>query len=137
MVFSDDALKLGKATTKALGAAAALVERAAAASKFKGKTGATLDILAPEGVKVDRLLVIGTGKAEEIKETDLLKFGGVLAGKIGSSADTVTVIAELPSAEMTAEQAASVASGMLLRAYKFDRYKTKKKDDEEKRGTVN
>ncbi len=136
VVFSDDALKLGKATTKALGAAAALVKRAAAASKFKGKNGATLDILAPEGVKVDRLLVIGTGKAEEIKETDLLKFGGVLAGKLGSSADAITVIAELPSTEMTAEQAASIASGVLLRAYKFDRYKTKKKDGEEKRGTV-
>ena len=137
VVFSDDALKLGKATTKVLGAAATLVKRAAATGKFKGKNGSTLDILAPEGVKADRLLVIGTGKADEIKETDLLKFGSVLAGKLGASAATITVIAELPSAEMTAEQAASVASGVLLRAYKFDRYKTRKKDGEEKAGTVN
>jgi len=137
VVFSDDALKLGKATTKALGAAAALVKRAAATGKFKGKNGSTLDIIAPEGVKADRLLVIGTGKADELKETDLLKFGGVLAGKLGASADAITVVAELPSADMMAEQAASVASGVLLRAYKFDRYKTKKKDGEEKRGTVN
>ena len=136
VVFCDDALKLGKATTKALGSASALVKRAAATGKFKGKNGSTLDILAPEGVKADRLLVIGTGKADEIKETDLLKFGGVLAGKVGSSADAVTIIAELPSADMTAEQAASVAAGVLLRAYKFDRYKTKKKDDDDKRGTV-
>lgn len=136
VVFCDDALKLGKATTKALGSASALVKRAAATGKFKGKNGSTLDILAPEGVKADRLLVIGTGKADEIKETDLLKFGGVLAGKVGSSADAVTIIAELPSADMTAEQAASVAAGVLLRAYKFDRYKTKKKDEDDKRGTV-
>ncbi len=32
---------------------------------------------------------------------------------------------------MTPEQAAAVASGVRLRAYKFDRYKTKKKDGEE------
>ena len=32
---------------------------------------------------------------------------------------------------MKPEQAAAVASGVRLRAYKFDRYKTKKKDDED------
>src|SRR3954449_11838268 len=38
---------------------------------------------------------------------------------------------ELPAGAMTPEQAAAVASGLRLRAYKFDRYKTKKKDGEE------
>ena len=46
-------------------------------------------------------------------------------------ADTVTVIAELPKGAMSADQAAAVAAGIRLRAYKFDRYKTKKKDGEE------
>src|SRR4051812_28638237 len=132
VVFCDDALKMGKAATKALGGAAGTVKRAAAAARFKGKNGATLDILAPDGLKADRLLVVGTGKAAELKETDLLKFGGVLAGRVGSSGNPVTVIAELPSGEMTAAQAAAVGSGVLLRAYKFDRYKTKKKDDDDK-----
>ena len=49
VVFCDDALKVGPATAKALGGAAELVKRAAAAAAFKGKTGAALDILAPEG----------------------------------------------------------------------------------------
>ena len=52
VVFCDDALKFGAATRKALGAAADLVKRAAAANQFKGKSGSTLDILAPEGIKV-------------------------------------------------------------------------------------
>src|SRR3954471_17594243 len=132
VVFCDDALKMGKAATKALGGAAATVKRAAAAARFKGKNGATLDILAPDGLKADRLLVVGTGKAAELKETDLLKFGGVLAGRVGSSGNPVTVIAELPSGEMTAAQAAAGGSGVLLRAYKLHRYKTKKKDDDDK-----
>ncbi|CAN5286033.1 leucyl aminopeptidase [soil metagenome] len=131
VVFCDDTLKFGAAAGKALGAADAVVKRAAAANKFKGKSASTLDILAPEGLKADRLLVIGTGKPAELKETDLLKFGGVLAGKIHAGTNAVTVVAELPSAAMTPAQAAAVASGVLLRAYKFDRYKTKKKDGED------
>ncbi|QDM32393.1 leucyl aminopeptidase [Tardiphaga sp. vice352] len=130
-VFCDDALKFGAATLKGLGDTAAVVKRAAASSNFKGKSASTLDILAPEGLKAGRLIVIGTGKADAIKETDVLKFGGVLAGKM-RGAEAVTVMAELPSGAMSAEQAASLASGVLLRAYAFDRYKTKKKDDDDK-----
>ncbi|QDM17033.1 leucyl aminopeptidase [Tardiphaga sp. vice304] len=131
VVFCDDALKFGAATLKGLGDTAAVVKRAAASSNFKGKSASTLDILAPEGLKAGRLIVIGTGKADAIKETDVLKFGGVLAGKM-RGAEAVTVMAELPSGAMSAEQAASLASGVLLRAYAFDRYKTKKKDDDDK-----
>ena len=43
----------------------------------------------------------------------------------------MTVIAELPDGAMTPAQAAAIASGIRLRAYKFDRYKTKKKDGED------
>src|SRR5262245_52880870 len=52
VVFCDDALKLGAATRKALGAAADTIKRAAAANQFKGKSGAVLDILAPDGIKI-------------------------------------------------------------------------------------
>ena len=63
VVFCDDALKLGAATRKALGTAADTVKRAAAANQFKGKSGSVLDILAPDGIKIQRLIVIGTGKS--------------------------------------------------------------------------
>jgi leucyl aminopeptidase len=131
VVFCDDTLKFGAATAKVLGDAAAIVKKAAATNQFKGKSASTLDILAPEGLKANRLIVVGTGKVADIKESDLLKFGGVLAGKIRAGNDAVTVMAELASGAMTPEQSASVASGVLLRAYKFDRYKTKKKDGED------
>ena len=130
VVFCDDALKFGRTASKALGAAAGIVKRAAATSRFKGKSAATLDILAPEGLKVDRLVVIGTGKPSALKDSDFLKFGGILSGKIRGDNQTVTVIAELPSATMSPDQSASLAAGIRLRAYTFDRYKTKKKDDD-------
>jgi leucyl aminopeptidase len=72
VVFCDDALKFGEATRKALGKAADTVKRAAAANQFKGKSGAALDILAPEGIKSPRLIVIGAGKASALKEKDFL-----------------------------------------------------------------
>ncbi|MGY3126272.1 hypothetical protein ACVWXQ_010209 [Bradyrhizobium sp. S3.14.4] len=82
VVFCDDTLKLGPATAKALGGATELVKRAASAAGFKGKSGAALDILAPEGVKATRLVVIGAGKAASLKANDFLKFGGVAASKL-------------------------------------------------------
>jgi leucyl aminopeptidase len=131
VVFCDDALELGPATRKTLGGAANLVARAADTNRFKGKSGSTLDILAPQDLKVSRLIVIGAGKLSAIKDNDFLKLGGTAAGKLRAGNDAVTIIAELPRGAMTPDQAAAVASGVRLRAYKFDRYKTKKKDDEE------
>lgn len=129
VVFCDEALKVGPATAKALGGAGELVKRAAAAASFKGKSGAALDILAPEGLKAERLIVIGTGKASSLKGSDFLKFGGMAASKL--KAGSMTIMAELPDGAMTSERAVAIASGLRLRAYKFDRYKTKKKDGEE------
>ncbi len=131
VVFCDEALKFGRAASKALGSSAGLVKRAAAANQFKGKSAATLDILAPEGLKANRLIVVGTGKTPALKSSDFLKLGGVIAGKVRSDNNGVTIIAELPSAAMEPDQSASLASGIRLRAYKFDRYKTRKKDGDD------
>ena len=128
VVFCDDTLKFGPATRKTLGATANLVKRAAATNQFKGKSGSTLDLLEPEGIKIQRLIVVGIGKPSDLKEKDFLKFGGVLAGKLNAGSEAVTVMAELPDSAMQPDQAAAIASGVRLRAYRFDRYKTKKKD---------
>jgi leucyl aminopeptidase len=131
VVFCDDGLEFGPATRKTLGAAADLIKQAAQTNQFKGKNGATLDILAPQGLKSKRLIVVGAGKLAELKEKDFLKLGGTVAGKLRAGTKTVTIVAELPKVTMSADQAAAIATGIRLRAYTFDRYKTKKKDGEE------
>ena len=131
VVFCDDTLKFGDATRKTLGTATDLVKRAAETNQFKGKSASTLDILAPQGLKVSRLIVVGAGKVASLKDNDFLKFGGTAAGKLRAGNDAATIIAELPDGAMKPEQAAAVAAGVRLRAYKFDRYKTKKKDGED------
>ena len=131
VVFCDDTLKFGAAAGKALGEAADLVGRIAAANRFKGKSGSTLDILAPQGLKASRLIVVGVGKLSAIKDDDFLKLGGVIAGKLRAGSDAVTIVADLPDGAMKPAQAAEIAAGARLRAYKFDRYKTKKKDGDD------
>jgi leucyl aminopeptidase len=131
VVFCDDTLKFGDATRKTLGTATDLVKRAAETNQFKGKSASTLDILAPQGLKVSLLIVVGAGKVASLKDNDFLKFGGTAAGKLRAGNDAATIIAELPDGAMKPEQAAAVAAGVRLRAYKFDRYKTKKKDGED------
>ena len=130
IVFCDDALKFGPATRKALGAAAELVARAAKTERFTGKGGSALELILPEGLKVARLVVIGTGKTSELKPKDILKLGGAAMGKLPAAASDGTVFAEFAGGALSAEQAADLAQGVRLRAYAFDRYKTKRKDDE-------
>jgi leucyl aminopeptidase len=130
ILFADDELRLGRESRAALKPAGDLLKRAADAGGFKGKLGSVLDIVAPSSLKASRLVIVGVGKALELKPKDFLRLGGIAAGKLGSGARDATVFGELPERAMTADQAADVALGMTLRAYRFDRYKTKKSQDD-------
>jgi len=131
IVFCDDRLKFGAATAKALGPAARLVERAAKAERFTGKSGSALDLVLPEGLKAARLVVIGAGKTAALTPKDWLDLGGTAMGKLPASASEATIFADLPGGAMRPQAAAELAQGVRLRAYRFDRYKTKRKADEE------
>jgi leucyl aminopeptidase len=133
VVLTDDDLGLGAAAKAALRPSGDLFDRVARAEKFKGKQGKALDLVAPAGLKFDRLLVFGLGRPKDLKATDWLKLGGSIAGKLPASARNVTVVAQLPAGKLPAEDAAQLALGLKLRAFKFDRYKTKKKDDDEEK----
>src|SRR6516162_7977415 len=82
ITFFAENLKFGPATQKALSPLGDLVRRAAAADRFTGKNGSTLDIIAPSGLNVPRLVVIGTGKDSELKSRDIVKLGGIAMGKV-------------------------------------------------------
>src|SRR5882724_9020042 len=134
IVFCEEGLKFGPSTRKILSETGDLVERAAAADKFTGKSGSALDIVAPAGLKVTRLVVIGVGKAGKLKTQDLVKLGGTAMGKVPSRAEEATIFAEIATGSFKPDQAAELALGTQLRAYVFDRYKTKRKEGEEAPG---
>jgi leucyl aminopeptidase len=136
VVFCDDGLKFGPATRQVLAETGDLVARAAAAERFKGKIASVLDIVAPAGLKASRLVVIGVGKVRDLKARDLVKLGGVAIGRVPRTADEATILADLPGGAPKPDSLAELALGMRLRAYSFDRYKTKRKEGEEKPSEV-
>ncbi|WP_029355555.1 leucyl aminopeptidase [Bosea sp. 117] len=131
VLLAAEGVTLGAAAESFLVPAGDLLTRAAAAERFEGKSGSALDLLAPAGLAVQRLIVAGVGKAAELKAFDWLKLGGSVMGRLPSAAKDVAVVLALPGIEVSADAAAEFALGMRLRAYSFDRYKTKKKPDEQ------
>jgi leucyl aminopeptidase len=132
VVFCAEDLKFGAASQRAIAPARDLVRRAAAADRFTGKNGSTLDIVAPSGLNLPRLVVVGIGKEGELKSRDFVKLGGVAMGKIPTAAAEATIFAEFPSGSLKGDKTADLALGARLRAYTFDRYKTKRKEEEER-----
>ncbi|MET0867986.1 MAG: leucyl aminopeptidase, partial [Pseudorhodoplanes sp.] len=128
IVFAGPDVKFGKASQTILQPLGDLVARAAEADSFKGKKGQVLDLIAPHGLKVSRLIVIGTGNPSDLKQEDVVKLGGSAFGRIPASTTDATLIADFSNGPASGGQAADMALGATLRAYSFDRYKTKLKD---------
>jgi leucyl aminopeptidase len=132
VLFCEEGLKFGSVTRRAVGSAADLVARAAAADRFKGKNGSALDLVAPAGLDVSRLVIVGVGRPRDLKSHDFVKLGGVAMGRIPATASEATVVADLPGGGIKPERVADIALGMRLRSYAFDRYKTKRKEGEDR-----
>jgi leucyl aminopeptidase len=112
----------------------ALIARAAAAASFKGKAMTTLDLYAPAGIDLDRLIVLGCGKVGDLKEHDWLRLGGAAIGAVGRG-KSATVLLERPDGgKLGAEAAAEFGLGIALRSYAFDKYKKDKSEDGNDKG---
>ncbi len=148
VIFTDKDFAFAAASLRVIGKhGEALIKRAAAAVKFKGLEKTALDLIAPAGLPADRLLVVGTaGEGDEIKGKekkkivsparlrDFAALGGFVMGKLGHDAKA-TIAFDLP--QPPADPAAAAANfilGMRLRDYRFDQYKTQKKEGDEAKG---
>nr|WP_245803170.1 leucyl aminopeptidase [Acuticoccus yangtzensis] len=130
VVFAADGMTLGESARRADEASDGLITAAAEAQGFKGKRFATLTIPLPRGLSARALVVVGLGDVAKLGEADWAKLGGTVAGALPSGPDTdVTVFAEGPEGALTAEQAADIALGIVLRSYTFDIYKKKPSDE--------
>ena len=100
--------------------------RAAKAGKFKGKSGESVDLMAPDG-RYERVLMVGLGKAEDMKDLGLQEAGGrVYAALSGQGANATVLVDAIEGTKMTAaDMAANLGFGALLRSYRFDKYLTK------------
>lgn len=110
----------------------AIIAKAARIAKFKAKSLRALDIVAPQGAPVDRILVLGIGDAADLTAHDWLKAGGAAASKV-RGADKVAIFLDAPGLDVSGKAAADFALGMEMNAYSFDSYKTTKKDDDDQK----
>jgi leucyl aminopeptidase len=127
VVLTDETLALAPAA-QALGIAE-LVQKAAATSDYKGKSLAILDILAPAGLSFDRLIVLGLCKAQDLVEGDWSRLGGTLMGALRKGEKATLLAERADGTSVSGEELAEIGLGAVLRAYSFDRYKSKGKDN--------
>ena len=114
-----------------------VLKRAMKADGFSGKAGSVLDLVGPRGVAAGRILLIGLGKAADLTSAGMEKAGGELLGRLEKTKESPlsVVLDGISASKLTAgEAAARVAFGVKLRSYSFEKYKTKKKEDDTKRG---
>ncbi|MDP6342753.1 MAG: leucyl aminopeptidase [Alphaproteobacteria bacterium] len=106
------------------------IRRATKGSRFEGGKGQWLEILAPAGIKADRVVLGGLGEAKEIDPTSLENFGGSVVQRLAGSGLKTIAIAydDVRGAKVeAAEGAARLAFGARLGSYRFDKYRTKDK----------
>ena len=135
VVFVGEDLKPAPSVAKRLGAKGVdLITKAAPSEKFRGKAQSAMVLAAPAGLAVDRLVVVGTGGEKDRAKIDWTQLGGFVAGKLTNG--LAHVLLDLPQTDVTAEAAADAALGAKLRSYSFDRYKTKRGDDDKPKGAA-
>ncbi|MGX7952146.1 leucyl aminopeptidase [Tsuneonella sp. HG249] len=100
----------------------------AKAARFKGKPGQVFDGFAERGGKVVRIALVGAGeKGDEARIANLEKAGGALAAKYScSGAEGIVIEAD----GLAVDEIACVLTGFRLRAWRYDRYRTKVKDEQ-------
>jgi leucyl aminopeptidase len=104
------------------------VARAIKAISFEAKREQILDLVAPEKVSFQRIIVVGLGDPAKIVSREVELLGGAVAGYLqAAKVESAAFAADVPVKEQgAAEFAALLASGAKLRVYSFDRYKSKK-----------
>ncbi|MEQ8371765.1 MAG: leucyl aminopeptidase [Roseibium aggregatum] len=132
VILAGSDLSLGPVAAEVVSGLEGGLQRSAGIAGFTGKKKASLDLVAPAGSGLDRLIVFGVGDAGELTGDDWRAFGGAVFAELQKTkADAATVLLDVPGdADPSAVLAAEFAMGVKLRAYAFDTYKTAKKDDD-------
>jgi leucyl aminopeptidase len=105
-------------------AAGGAIARGLEAAKFKARKGQSATLWAP-GAGLSKVVAVGLGKAADLAAAGAEAAGGAIAGAVAQEREAVVAADGLAPA-----LAASLAMGVLLRAYRFDRYRTTEKEED-------
>jgi leucyl aminopeptidase len=115
-------------TLSSLGASRQAVAAALDRSRFEGDASSASEQFIDENGTVRRLLIVGTGTGATPSDA-AEKLGGTAAGRLQTSGERAAVI-DLTGLGYDADAAARVGLGTALRSWRYDRYRTKLKDNQ-------
>lgn len=117
--------KTGQVIDRATGGALSAAMKAA---KHTGQSGKILSVYAPPKSKLTKVVVFGLGKAKDMTAQSIEEAGAKLYDALSSEPRAAVVLDDIKNAGVDgADAAATVASGVVLKSYRFDKYRTKEK----------
>jgi leucyl aminopeptidase len=105
------------------------LDKAVKVAGFSGKLCSTADVIAPVDAAADRIALVGAGEPGKLSAHEWMRIGGKVFTQIRKTEKVTILLGDADA--VSAEAAADMALGLLMRAYSFDLYKTKKKDDDD------
>ena len=108
------------------------VSEGASASRFSGKAGQVFDGFYEKDGKVVRLALAGAGKKDdEARLANLEKAGAAITAKYRNSGEK-SVLIDAGASGLDAAETAAVLTGARLRAWRWDNYRTKLRDEQKR-----
>jgi len=117
-----------RSTLGRLGSSQQAVSAALDRSRFEGDPSSASEQFIDDNGALRRLLIVGTGVGAAPGEA-AEKLGGTAAGRLQTSGEKTAVI-DLTGLNYDSDAAAKVALGSALRSWRYDRYRTKLKDNQ-------
>ncbi|HEX7711229.1 MAG TPA: leucyl aminopeptidase [Sphingomonadaceae bacterium] len=106
------------------------VREGAKAARFAGRTGQVFETFVERGGKLVRLALAGAGKpSADDRKSALERAGAAIAARFLTSGETALAL-DLGQAGLSADDAAALLIGLRLRGWRYDRYRTKLKDEQ-------
>ncbi|MEQ8734421.1 MAG: leucyl aminopeptidase [Rhodospirillaceae bacterium] len=130
---ASGAVAVGVADGGKLGTTGQIVDRATGgalsaamkAAKFTGQSGKTVTVYAPPRSKLTQVIAIGLGKVKDMTAQTLEEAGASLFGELSGEPRATIVLDDLKEAAVSSvDMAAAIASGVVLKSYRFDKYRT-------------
>ncbi len=128
--------EIGQKLDKKTGGA---LRKALATAHGEGKKDETTVLLTPAKTKLERVILLGIGKPDDLTAAGVQELGSTAtAAAIAAKTGSYELIADTHkgNALTVAEFAAQLAFGARLRGYRFDKYRTKKGADKTEDKTV-
>jgi leucyl aminopeptidase len=109
--------------------------KAARIARFTGAKKSAVEVICPASSDLDRVLLVGKGDGSARAEGDWVELGGNIMGQLASrKASDASILADAASGPADSPEAADLALGLLLRNYKFKKYKTRPTSENGEKG---